>query len=86
MNVLDKIIPIDSLDLAEEDILFEIFSNPIVKKYLRILGSNASKELLSLPILDETPESLVRKHTLVSGKLAVITTLLSISELQNEHH
>ena len=80
MNTLDEIFPPDSILPQEEDIIVEVFSNPAVRKYLKLLGSNLSKELIGLPILDETPESLVRKHTLTAGKLAVITTLLSISE------
>lgn len=80
MNTLDEIFPQDPILPQEEDIIVEVFSNPAVRKYLKLLGSNLSKELIGLPILDETPESLVRKHTLTAGKLAVITTLLSISE------
>lgn len=80
MNILDAVFPEIDLSIQESELLMEIFSNPVVRKYLQILGSNASKELLSLPILNETPESLAKKHILVSGKLDVITTLLLITE------
>jgi hypothetical protein len=80
MNPIDRIFPTSELSADEESLIIEIFSHTTVKKYLQILGANDSKELLTLPILDETPDSLARKHTLVSGKLAVITTLLSLSE------
>ncbi len=82
MNILDEVFPPSELSEPESLLLVEIFSNPVVRKYLQILGANAGKELLSLPILDETPESLAKKHILVSGKLDVITTLLSIMEYQ----
>lgn len=80
MNPIDRIFPSSELSIEEESLIIEVFSNETVKKYLQILGANAGKELLTLPILDETPDSLARKHTLVSGKLDVITTLLSLSE------
>jgi hypothetical protein len=49
-----------------------------VKKYLQAIGTEAAKELLSLDVLSETPETLHRKQILVTGKLAVIALLLSI--------
>jgi len=42
------------------------------------LGTEVAKELLALDILAETPETLHKKQTLVTGKLEVIGTLLSI--------
>lgn len=80
MNILDTVFPSQELSKSEEELITEVFSNPVVRKYIQILGANASKELLSLPILNETPDSLLKKHVLVSGKLEVITTLLSILE------
>ncbi len=82
MNPIDEVFPVRELSDKEQDLILEVFSNVVVKKYLQILGRNAGIELLTLPVLDETPDSLMHKHTLVSGKLAVITTLLSLSEYQ----
>ena len=45
MNTLDEIFPPDSVLPQEEGIIVEIFSNPAVRKYLKLLGSNLSKDL-----------------------------------------
>lgn len=75
---LDLMFPLPLLNESEQDLLVEIFSNPTVRKYLTILGTECSKDLLSLAVLNETPESLSRKHILTTGKLEVLTTLLTI--------
>ena len=77
---LSTIIPFNPLSEAEETELLRIFSNPVVTKYLRSLGQEDSKDLLSLGILDMPAEGIARRHSYISGKLSVVQTLLSISE------
>lgn len=76
---IDLIIPTSAITEAEEKELLITFSQPLVQKYLRILGMEDSKELLSLNILDMSDEDIANRHHFVSGKLAVISTLLSIA-------
>lgn len=84
MSILDPFIPTVELTEMEADIIQKTFANPTVRKYLSILGATASKELLSLPTLEETPESLMRKHTIVTGRLEVLLTLINIGVPKNE--
>lgn len=81
MNI-DSIIPVNTFTEGEETILRVAFSDPTVVKYLKTMGQNDSKELLTLGVLDMPAESLARRHSLIAGKLSVIQTLLSISEVQ----
>lgn len=59
-------------------LLEEKLSDPLIQKYFRILGTEDSKDLLSLDILDMSDKDIANRHHFVSGKLAVIETLLSI--------
>ena len=77
---ISLIFPEESLTKAEEIEITQVFSLPTVKKYLRILGAADSKDLLSLGILDMPDRDIANRHQHVSGKLAVIATLLSISQ------
>lgn len=79
---IEFMFPTLELSPEEAEIITTVFSTPAVRKYLKLLGTECSKELLALTALNETPESLAKKHTLVSGKLEVLTTLLSIKELK----
>lgn len=81
MNI-DTIITTPEFTEGENTILKITFSDPTVIKYLKALGQNDSKELLTLGILDMPAESIARRHSLIAGKLLVISTLLSISEVQ----
>lgn len=76
---INHIIPSIQLSEPEEKELCNIFSNPLVQKYLRILGTEDSKDLLSLSLLDMLDREIANRHHFVSGKLAVISTLLSIT-------
>ena len=78
MSLIETLFPEIPLSPTEEELLIETFHNPVVKKYLQAIGTEAAKELLSLDVLSETPETLHRKQILVTGKLAVIALLLSI--------
>lgn len=78
---INLLFPTNTLTSGEEIELKIIFSNPVVKKYLNILGVEDSKDLLSLNILDMSDKDIANRHHFISGKLAVISTLLAISTL-----
>jgi hypothetical protein len=76
---INAILPVQELNEAEENELKCILCHPIFTKYLRILGTEDSKDLLSLNILDMSDKEIANRHHFLSGKLAVISTLLSVS-------
>jgi len=77
-NNLDLVFP--SIILTDGEIieLKKVLTSPYLRKYLQMLATEDSKELLSLSSLDLSDKELANRHILVSGKLAVLTTLLSI--------
>lgn len=81
---IETLFPSQNLSNTEEDILIEIFANPFVKKYLRRMALEETKELISLSALTTDRDRLSQAHALVQGKLQVLTTLLSIGETQLE--
>lgn len=83
MSVRDLFNP-EEITKTEEDIIIELFSQPVVKKYLRIMGRNDSMELISLSVTERDDKEISKKHALIQGKLAVITTLLSIEKPQSK--
>ena len=79
MQPLDLIYPEEVLSESEQQLIFEVFANNVaIRKYLRILGAESGKELLGISTLNGNTENLVQQHSVVSGKLSVITTLLNI--------
>lgn len=78
---LDVLLPTVPLTRGEEVDLKTIFSKPLVKRYLMLLGVEDSKDLLSLNILDMPDRDIANRHHFISGKLAVLSTLLAISQL-----
>jgi hypothetical protein len=78
MSSITNIVAPEELTPQEEIVVKAALSDPVVRKYLRILGVNDASELLTLNILDMAPESIANRHHFVSGKLAVYSTLLSL--------
>lgn len=79
MRPIDNIFPANTLTEEETTLIYEMFAhNATVRKYLRCLGAECAKELLEVSSLHETAERLVQQHSVVSGKLIVLTTLLQI--------
>lgn len=76
------IIPV--LSKTEEDIVIECLSNPSVKKYLSIMAMSDTKELLALSAISTPDSELIKAHATVNGKLAVISTLFSITSTQTK--
>lgn len=77
---VNKIFP--SIQLTEAEIveLQTHLSAPVVVKYLTALAVEDSKELLTFNALDMPAQDIANRHLLVTGKLEVLTTLLSIKE------
>ena len=80
MTLVNQIFGIETLSPTEETQIIEIFSSGLVKKYLQIMAKNDIKDLAVLSVTERNSEELARKHALVQGKLAVLTTLLSIQK------
>lgn len=72
------IFPQQELSETEQHLLAEIYNNPVVKKHLQIMAMSDTLELLQLSAIQTPNEALVKAHANVQGKLAVISTLLSI--------
>ena len=64
---------------VEIDIIIDVFSNPVVTKYLRTIAENDLMELATLSITEREDSEVAKKHALIQGKLSTIATLLSIS-------
>ena len=79
---IEDVFPSTSWSKTEEDIVIQSFSNPTIKKYLRKLALEDTKELLQLSAIATDNAALVKAHAVVQGKLQVIATLLSIEESQ----
>lgn len=80
-NIVD-IYQIEDVTEPEQLVLKEVFSNPVVAKYLRILAQNDTADFVRADLLKDSPELYARKHSQLQGKLAVIATLLSISTMK----
>ncbi len=80
MSSIEYIFPSSSLSDSEQNHLAGIMRDPVLLKYLKLLATEDSKELLGLGVLDMPDIMIARRHSFLSGKLAVISTLLSISQ------
>ena len=80
-NKIEEILQIDvELSKTELDLLGEIFSNPLVIKYLKIVGKNDLSELATLSISGMDDSEVAKKHAHINGRLSTLVTLLSISD------
>ena len=75
---LSQIFPVSSISKTEEVLISEIFCNPLVKKYLRLLAISDTKELLTLSAISTDDSKLIKAHATVQGRLQILGTLLSI--------
>lgn len=78
--MLTKILNQEELSKVEQDIIIDVFSNPVVKKYLRVIAQHDITELATLSISNLSDSEVGKKHSLVQGKLSTIVTLLSIKK------
>ena len=79
-----NLFPEQKLSVTEEDILFDIYNHPVVKKHLQIMALEDTKELLSLSALSKTDSEIAKALATVQGKLSVLKTLLSIPSSTKE--
>ena len=77
----DTLLESPILTTAEQEHIAIKLSDPIIRKYLKLLAIEDTKELLGFPVFDKSAEEVVRVHATVQGKLLVLSTLLSIGEL-----
>ena len=80
MSTLDNMFGVVSFSETEEDQLLEIFSNPLVKKYLTNMAREEIKELASVSALRKEDSEVSKMHSAIQGKLQVLSTLLSINK------
>lgn len=77
---LDNLLLSEELTEAELTELQILFSNKVVRKYLRCMATNSTKELLAVSHPSNDPELIVRLHSVTHGRLEVFSTLLDIGE------
>lgn len=75
---MTSLFPAPVLTETEQDILIEIFQNPVMKKYLRIMALNDLVELGELSATNRSTEELAIAHATIRGKLSVLQTQFSI--------
>lgn len=78
MSITKDFLPPYEFSEHEQNHIKFLLSDPAVVKYLKSLAQEDSRELLELGILDMSVEAIARRHTFLTGKLVVISTLLSI--------
>lgn len=76
--MISEILFSDVLTEGEFNHIRTVFSDPVVKKYLKIIGRNDLAELASLGASTLEDSEVAKKHALIQGKLSTITTLLNI--------
>jgi hypothetical protein len=82
MASINTLFPLEKLSKTEEDLLLEIYSNPVVKKHLTIMAMEESKELLSLSAISNSDVYVSKALATVQGKLSVLAVLQEISTLK----
>lgn len=77
---LETLFPSTDLSATEADLIASIFSAPVVKKYLRLLAIEDTKELLAISAISNPDSEIIKAHATVQGKLSALSTLISISK------
>ena len=80
MNTVDKMFGVVDFTETEQDQIIEIFSNPLVVKYLTNMAREEIKELASVSALRKEDNEVSKMHSAIQGKLQVLSTLLSIDK------
>lgn len=81
---LEDLFPTTPFSITETEIIAEIFSNLVIKKYLQRLALEDTKELLALSAISNPDTEIIKAHANVQGKLSVLSTLASISNQSNK--
>ena len=80
--MLAEILYKESLTKEEMKQIQTVLSDPLIKKYFRIIGQNDLAELASLGVAALGDSEVAKKHALIQGKLSTLVTLLSIQPLE----
>ena len=80
--MLAEILYKESLTKEEMNQIQTVLSDPLIKKYFRIIGQNDLAELASLGVASLGDSEVAKKHALIQGKLSTLVTLLSIQPLE----
>ena len=80
--MLAEILYKESLTKEEMRQIQVVLSDPLIKKYFRIIGQNDLAELASLGVASLGDSEVAKKHALIQGKLSTLVALLSIQPLE----
>lgn len=78
MAIAQELFPVQELSQTEQDLIVAAFDTPVVRKYLRALGSNLVRDYLMLDASAMSDEVLAKHHQFVKGQLALLDALCSI--------
>lgn len=78
MSDPQELFPIQELSQTEQDLIVAALGTPVVRKYLRALGSNLVRDYLMLDASGISDEVLAKHHQFVKGQLALLDALCSI--------
>ena len=84
MSITAETLYIPTLSQTEQDLIALTLSDPLLKKYFRIMMQNDIIELATISISEKDDSTIARKHAIVQGKLSVLQTLLSINNSTKE--
>lgn len=73
--------PSTPLSEHEEKLVIEVFSNPVVKKYLHNLASTVASDMVTAinePTID--PQTYIRAQFLGKGRLDLVESLLNLQQ------
>ena len=79
MAITPELLAVPTLSETEQHIIANVFSDPCIKKYLRIMMQNDIIELATISLSEKDDSTIARKHAMVQGKLSVLQTLLNIT-------
>jgi len=80
MNINDLLYQDEDFTEQDQAWVLEVFSHPMMKKYLRTVARNDLEELASLSTSNLSDGELSKKHSLVQGKLSTELTPLNINK------
>lgn len=79
---IETILNINEPNEAEIQQLIEVFTKPVVQKYLSTLIAKDLAELADIPLRDMTDSEIIKAHATVSGSMSAYMTLLSIRDIK----
>ncbi len=77
---VQEMFQLSPLSKTELDVLTECFTNPTTQKYLLNLLREDTYQLATLGALNLKDDELAKRHILITGRIEVYSTLLSIQK------